>query len=149
MLLKCMQTALKLEPCNARLLLEYQQLLKSQNASPEKRLCVYNEYNELMMQRDDCILDKIILLSSIGEYKAAIDLAASKRFHIYEGGEGKLTKQHAWMFVLYANSLLKSGDKAAAEKAYLGGVDVPKSYGEAKTYFNQEAHIYYFSRQAL
>lgn len=142
--LKCMQTALKLEPCNARLLLEYQQLLKSQNASPEKRLCVYNEYNELMMQRDDCILDKIILLSSIGEYKAAIDLAASKRFHIYEGGEGKLTKQHAWMFVLYANSLLKSGDKAAAEKAYLGGVDVPKSYGEAKTYFNQEAHIYYF-----
>lgn len=24
------------------------------------------------------------------------------------------------------------------------GIDVPKSYGEAKTFFNQEAHIYYY-----
>ena len=33
-------------------------------------------------------------------YEEAIQMAAVKRFHIYEGGEGKLTKQHAWMHVL-------------------------------------------------
>ena len=35
-------------------------------------------------------------------------------------------------------------DKEKAEKIYMDGVNIPKSYGEAKTFFNQEAHIYYF-----
>ena len=71
-------------------------------------------------------------------------MAKAKRFHIYEGGEGKLTKQHAWMHVLYGNELAEAGDLASAEKLYFDGVNMPKSYGEAKTFFNQEAHIYYY-----
>ena len=80
----------------------------------------------------------------VGEYQEAINMAKQRRFHIYEGGEGKLTKQHAWMHVLYGNELAAAGNYEGAEAAYKAGVDMPKSYGEAKTFFNQEAHIFYF-----
>ncbi len=140
----CMEKALEFIVDEPRLIMEYQQLLKNMNYSPEHRLEVYEKYPELTAKRDDCYLDKLTLKCMLGNYSEAIEMAAAKRFHIYEGGEGKLTKQHAWMHVLYGNELAKSGDKEMAEKAYLNGINMPKSYGEAKTFFNQEAHIYYY-----
>lgn len=142
--LYCMENAIKYRPHDPRLLLEYEQLLKNTNASIEERLEVYGRYPELLKERDDCYLDKLTLLSQQGKYEEAIKMASVKHFHIYEGGEGKLTKQHAWMHVLYGNEFAKKGDLKSAEKAYINGINMPKSYGEAKTFFNQEAHIYFF-----
>lgn len=139
-----MENALKFKSDDPRLLLEYEQLLKNTNASIEHRLAVYERYPELLKERDDCYLDRLTLISQTGDFKGAIDLAAAKRFHIYEGGEGKLTKQHAWMYVLYGNQLVAEGRQEDAEIAYKNGTIVPKSYGEAKTFFNQEAHLYYY-----
>ena len=141
--LQAMKKALEYRPEDPRLLLEYQQLLKNTNAPIEERLEAYDRYPELLKERDDCYLDKLTLLSQQGKYEEAIQMAAVKRFHIYEGGEGKLTKQHAWMHVLYGNELARNGELAKAEEIYLNGIHMPKSYGEAKTFFNQEAHIYY------
>lgn len=140
----CMEKALEYRSEDPRLLLEYEQLLKNTNASIEERLSVYDKYPELLKERDDCYLDKITLLSQQGKYEEAINMAAAKHFHIYEGGEGKLTKQHAWMHVLYGNELSRSGQTEKAEQIYMNGINMPKSYGEAKTFFNQEAHIYYY-----
>ena len=140
----CMEKALKYHPEDPRFLLQYEQLLKNTNASIEERLSVYDKYPELLKERDDCYLDKLTLLSQQGKYEEAINMAAVKHFHIYEGGEGKLTKQHAWMHVLYGNELVKAGDTEKAEQIYMNGINMPKSYGEAKTFFNQEAHIYYY-----
>lgn len=142
--LTCMENALKFRPNDPRLLLEYEQLLKNTNASIEERLAVYEKYPELLKERDDCYLDKLTLLSQQGKYEEAINMAAVKHFHIYEGGEGKLTKQHAWMHVLYGNELALCGEPEKAEQIYMNGINMPKSYGEAKTFFNQEAHIYYY-----
>ena len=139
----CLERALVHKSDDPRLLLEYQQLLKNSGASIDERLTVYEKYPQLLALRDDCYLDRLTLVSQQGNYADAIELARVKRFHIYEGGEGKLTKQHAWMHVLYGLELAAAGDAAAAEKAYMDGVNMPKSYGEAKTFFNQEAHIFY------
>ncbi|MBQ7247192.1 MAG: DUF5107 domain-containing protein [Lachnospiraceae bacterium] len=140
----CMEKALEYMPGEPRLLMEYQQLLKNMDYSPQIRLGVYEKYDSLMQQRDDCYLDKLTLKSMTGEYREAIEMAKNRRFHIYEGGEGKLTKQHAWMHVLYGNKLAEEGRYGEAESMYLEGINMPKSYGEAKTFFNQEAHIYYY-----
>ena len=139
----CMEKALEHKGDDPRLLLEYEQLLKNSGASIDQRLSVYDAYPELLANRDDCYLDRLTLVSQLGKYADAIELARVKRFHIYEGGEGKLTKQHAWMHVLYGLELAKAGRTEEAEAIYLNGVNMPKSYGEAKTFFNQEAHIYY------
>ena len=127
-----------------RLLLEYEQLLKNTNCSIEERLAVYEKYPKLLAERDDCYLDKLTLISQTGNFKRAIEMAANKRFHIYEGGEGKLTKQHAWMHTLYGKELCEQGLYDEAKKVFENGVNMPKSYGEAKTFFNQEAHIFYY-----
>ncbi|MBO5281417.1 MAG: DUF5107 domain-containing protein [Clostridia bacterium] len=140
----CMEKALEFKGDDPRLLLEYEQLLKNMNYSIEDRLAIYDKYPELLAERDDCYLDRLTLLSQQGKYEEAINMAAVKRFHIYEGGEGKLTKQHAWMHVLYGKELTESGDAQKAEKIFMNGINMPKSYGEAKTFFNQEAHIYFY-----
>ncbi len=141
---ECLENALKFKGDDPRLLLEYEQLLKNMNYSVEERLNVYGMYPELLAERDDCYLDKLTLISQTGDFEKAIGMAKAKRFHIYEGGEGKLTKQHAWMHVLYGNVLTKEENFEKAEQIYMDGVNMPKSYGEAKTFFNQEAHIFYF-----
>ena len=141
---ECLENALKYKSDDPRLLLEYQQLLKNMNVSIEQRLEVYDKYPELLSKRDDCYLDKLTLLSQQGKYEEAINMAKVKRFHIYEGGEGKLTKQHAWMHVLFGKELLEKGELDRAEEIFENGINMPKSYGEAKTFFNQEAHIYYY-----
>ncbi len=140
---ECLENALKYKN-DPRLLLEYEQLLKNMNYTPEQRLEVYEKYPELLAERDDCYLDKLTLISQLGKFEEAIELARVKRFHIYEGGEGKLTKQHAWMHVLYGKELMENGDYDKSEKIFNDGVNMPKSYGEAKTFFNQEAHIFYY-----
>lgn len=139
-----MEKALEYKADDPRLLLEYAQLLKNMNYPIETRLELYERYPELLAQRGDCYLDKLTLISQTGDFQKAIDLAAAKRFHIYEGGEGKLTKQHAWMHVLYGKELMEQGDLSRAEDVLMKGVNMPKSYGEAKTFFNQEAHIFYY-----
>jgi tetratricopeptide (TPR) repeat protein len=138
-----MEKALEYKREDPRILFEYQQLLKNMGCSPEERLAVYEQYADLLALRDDCYLDKVFLTTQIGDFKGAIDMAAVKRFHIYEGGEGKLTKLHAWMHVLYGAQLLDAGKADEASAVLENGVNMPKSYGEAKTFFNQEAHIYY------
>ena len=144
----CMEKALALRH-DPRLLFEYQQLLKAMNLSVQERLDAYDRYADLLAVRDDCWLDRIVLLSQQGRYEEAIRAAQGRRFYIYEGGEGKLTKQHAWMHVLYGNHLAAEGRAEDAEKVYLAGADLPKSYGEAKTWFNQEAHIYFYLGRLL
>ena len=139
----CLENALKYKN-DPRLLLEYEQLLKNMNYTPAERLEVYDKYPELLAERDDCYLDKLTLVSQLGDFEKAINLAKVKRFHIYEGGEGKLTKQHAWMHVLYGKELTEQGNTEKAESIFFDGVNMPKSYGEAKTFFNQEAHIFYY-----
>ncbi len=140
----CMKKAMQYRPGDARLLLEYEQLLKNTGAGIDERLAVYEAHPVLLAERDDCYLDRLTLLSQRGRFEEAIRLAAGRRFHIYEGGEGKLTKLHAWMHVLYGNEMLRQGDLKKAEQLYRAGTVIPKSYGEAKTFFNQEAHLYYF-----
>lgn len=140
----CMEKALEFKGDDPRLLLEYEQLLKNMNCSIEERLAVYEKYPELLKERDDCYLDRLTLICQTGDFKTAIDMAAKKRFHIYEGGEGKLTKQHAWMHTLYGKELMEEGKYEEAEQTFMNGINMPKSYGEAKTFFNQEAHIFYY-----
>ncbi len=140
----CIEIALENKADDPRLILEYEQILKNMNYTPQHRIEMYEKYENLMLQRDDCYLDLITLHCMVGNYEKAIEMAKNRRFHIYEGGEGKLTKLHAWMYVLYGNELKKQGKLEEAKQAYIDGITVPKSYGEAKTFFNQEAHIFYY-----
>lgn len=139
----CMERALDLLP-DPRLLFEYQQLLKNSNVPPEERLAVYDRYPRLLEQRDDCYLDRIVLLCMKGRYEEAIGLARAKHFHIYEGGEGNLTKQHAWMHLLYGNELAaaagtprRSGPTGTAPRCRA-------ATARPRPFSTREAHLYFY-----
>lgn len=141
---KAMEKAIALCDTEPRLLHEYQQLLKNLDVTPEKRLEIYEQYPEYLDKRDDCYLDQMTLVAQLKQYEKAIEMGKVRHFHIYEGGEGKLTKLHAWLYVLHGNQKAVAADYDSALEAYKNGFIVPKSYGEAKTFFNQEAHLNYF-----
>ena len=144
----CMERALALKPDDARLLYELQQLLKNSDVSVDERLALYEKKHTLMLKRDDCYLDCVMLHCLNGSYKKAIDMAMQRTFHIYEGGEGKITGLHAWMHVLYGYDL-QQDEPELAEYIYRKGLIIPQSYGEAKSTFAQEAHVYFFLARLL
>lgn len=134
---------------DSRIFYELQQLLKQSNVSSEYRLSLYEQDRFLTEKRDDCYLDWITLLCSLGKYEDAMHLIGNRTFHIYEGGEDKLTKQHGWLYVLSGLSHLGRGEYEPAIELFRQASIIPPSYGEAKSWFAQEGHIYYFIGEAL
>ncbi len=139
----CMERAFDLDK-DPRIFYELQQLLKNSDTDDDYRMNLYQTYQDIMEKRDDMYLDYIILLTKKNEFEKAIKLMNSRTFHIYEGGEGKITKHHGWMYTLKAIEHLKDKDIKKALASLDFGTIIPKTYGEAKSWFAQEAHLYYY-----
>lgn len=88
----------------ARILYELVMLYKSSNVSVDERVKLLEANLELTCERDDCCLEYIILLVMQARYDDAERLLGSRRFNIYEGGEGKLTRHHGWLYLLMAHA---------------------------------------------
>lgn len=132
-------------PCAARVNFELLQLYKNTNVSVTDRIKLLEEHIDLTSSRDDCYLEYIILLTMKGEFDRAKELLGKKRFNIYEGGEGKLTRHHGWLYVLMGLRAKAAGDFNAALDCYKNALIYPANYGEGRHYSAQEANIYYFT----
>jgi tetratricopeptide (TPR) repeat protein len=105
----------------------------------------FENNEEMVYRRDDCTLQYSILLTVAGEYEKARKVLQSHRFHTYEGGEGNLTAHHAWLQFLIGKKLYEKGEYAAALAELESGLTFPDNYGEEKTYFVNDAPLYYMS----
>ncbi|MBE6641288.1 MAG: DUF5107 domain-containing protein [Ruminococcaceae bacterium] len=141
--LNALQNALDNAPTQSRIFYELCQLKKNGGKSLEERLELHNKYPELCADRDDCTLDKSIILTQLGRLDEARDILLDHRFHTYEGGEGNLTRHHAWLYTLRGFEALKNGNAAAALAEFEKGYTFPLCYGEEKNYFAQESHLNY------
>ena len=128
----------------ARILFELLQLYKNTNVSVEERVALCETHIELVRERDDCYLEYIILLTQRGDLDLARELLTKKRFNIYEGGEGKLTRHHGWLCTLQGFEAQDSDPEAALDH-YRNALIYPANYGEGRHYSAQEANIYYFT----
>ncbi len=142
---RLLEEALALAPDNARILYELLQMKKNMKASVKDRIALLEAHGDLARTRDDCFLDQIILYTQAGEYAKARELLLSKRFNIYEGGEGKLTRHHGWLYTLMGNDALKAGNTEEALKLLETGLVYPKNYGEGRHYSAQEGNVYYYT----
>lgn len=142
--IECMERAFRLDTTDARILMELDQLYKRVCRLHKERLAFLQQYPELIMQRDDLILEEITLLNQTGEYKKAKTLLDAHNFHPWEGGEGKVPAQYQLARVELAKQALTVGNYKEAIALLEECLEYPHHLGEGKLYGAQENDFYYF-----
>lgn len=137
------QRAFLLDKSDARLFMEYDQLLKRLRTPHEERFRNFMEYEYLIEQRDDLVLEKITLLNQLGRYNEAKELLDSHIFHPWEGGEGKVSGQYQYSRVEMAKIALKEQRYEDALALLSECLDYPEHLGEGKLHGAQENDFYY------
>ena len=139
-----LEKAFSLDETDSRILMELDQLYKRLGYSPEFRLEKFEKYPELVDYRDDLYLERATLYNQLGQYEKAYQLIMSRKFHPWEGGEGKVTGQ-------YVFSLTEMAKQAIQEKQYEKAIELlekaqvyPENLGEGKLYGAQENAIFYW-----
>lgn len=143
MALDCMKQAFSLDKSDARIFMEYDQLIKvgtPQNA--QARLDMLADNMEIVMQRDDLLLEYITLLNFTGRYSEAISTLDGHKFHPWEGGEGKVSTQYQFARVSLAIELMNRGDYGDALKLLEQCLEYPHHLGEGKLHGAQENDFY-------
>ena len=145
---KSLDEAFQLNPEDARVLYELDQLAKRLNHDPEERLDRLVVHPCCVNRRDDLVIEQITLLNQLGRHEEALELLLQRQFHPWEGGEGKAAAQ-------YVFSLSEMARQASAEEKYERAIDLleqslvwPASLGEGKLVGTQENNIHYWLGQA-
>ena len=141
----CLEKAQELAPDNARIVYELLQLYRNLGMSAAEQLAYLEAHRGLVMQRDDCALDMVVLYVQLGRYAQARELLQGRRFNIYEGGEGKLTRLHGWLYTLLGCEAMRKGDDAQALAWFKEALVFPANYGEGRHYSAQEGQIHHYT----
>jgi tetratricopeptide (TPR) repeat protein len=143
------QKAMALDPADARLVSEYDQLRSKMNDPLAERLEFLMEKRDLVLTRDDCTVAMATLLNLTGRPADALDLLTSRRFHPWEGGEGSVLRQFTTAHLLLGRAALDSGDAEAALRHFSGAMDTPESLGEAYHPLQAMADVNYWMGRAF
>jgi tetratricopeptide (TPR) repeat protein len=138
------ERAFALNPDDARVLFELDQLAKKLNRSPRERLARLEQHRDLAERRDDLTIEYIALLNMHGRYDAAYAALMGRRFHPWEGGEGKTTEQYTICLVESARALIAAGDYAEAVDRLERALTYPHNLGEGKLPSAQANNIHYY-----
>ncbi len=137
------EKAFALNPADARVFFELDQLQKQLNRNPKARLDVLQQHLDLVEQRDDLTIEYITLLNLIGHPDEAYQHLMQRHFHPWEGGEGKVTGQYVISLVEKASGLIDQRDARQAIELLMQAQHYPHNLGEGKLYGAQENNIFY------
>jgi tetratricopeptide (TPR) repeat protein len=139
-----MEKAFALDNSDSRILMELDQLYKRLNIPPVKRLQHLDASPALVTQRDDLYLERAVLLNLMSRHQEAYSWIMSRKFHPWEGGEGKVTGQ-------YVMSLTEMAKKEILNLKYKVAVDLlekardyPENLGEGKLFGARENEQHYW-----
>jgi tetratricopeptide (TPR) repeat protein len=146
--LALLEKAFALDTTDARVLMELDQLYKILNKPAQERLALLDEHPTLVNDRDDLYLERVTLLNSLFRYEEAKALLAARKFHPWEGGEGKVLGQFLLCHIELAKQAIEVQDFEDA-LALLNATRVyPENLGEGKIYGTQENDIDYLTALA-
>lgn len=127
-----MEKARALDAAYPRLLLEYDQLAARLGRSNAERLQTLEAALPVVRERDDLFLRYITLLNCAERYQEAYDAIMSRKFHPWEGGEGKVSAQYRFALIHLAQAALAEGDCAKAVTLLEQSKVSPHNLGEGK-----------------
>ena len=139
-----LRTAFDLNPADARVLFELDQLHKKLNHSPAERFAFLEAYPAQVASRDDLLIEKINLLNLLDRSQEALDILRLHKFHPWEGGEGKSTGQYVLSCVQLAREAIAGGQPQRAVELLVAAQTFPDNLGEGKLVGTQENQIFYY-----
>ncbi|WP_290792288.1 DUF5107 domain-containing protein [Flavihumibacter sp. UBA7668] len=142
--LKLLSAAFEADTTDARILFELDQLKKILKVEPAERLTFLSNYPELIKERDDLYIEYVQLHTVLNKIKEASALLYQRRFHPWEGGEGKTSGQHIQIQVELAKEAYRNDDYALALECLTAAQTYPDCLGEGKLAGAQENDIQYW-----
>lgn len=140
---KELECAFALDPSDARVFLELDQLYKKLGKNGKERLEGFFAHRELIRQRDDLYVEYLTLLNATGKYQEALEGILSHHFHPWEGGEGRITTQYEFALLQLAKEKMRQNNYVEAEKILHRALISPENLGEGKLEGTKDNHLYY------
>ena len=141
--------ALELDPADARLFAEYDQLRVKLGDPAEARLETLLSKPDLVAERDDCTVALAGLYNETGVPEKALELLLGRRFHPWEGGEGQVLRQYTTARLLLGRKALDAGNATTALEQFELAMQPPKNLGEAYHLLQAKADVNYWIGKAL
>ena len=138
------ENAFSLDQSDARVLMEMDQLYKRTNRDPQERMQFLEEHIELVEFRDDLYLERAALYNFLGDHLKAYELIMDRKFHPWEGGEGKVSGQYVYSLTELAKRDIKNGAYQQAIEKLEKVQAYPPNLGEGKLYGTRENDIFYW-----
>lgn len=139
-----LEKAFALDTTDARILMELDQLYKRLNRPHQERLAFLEKHKEVAFKRDDLYLEYVTLLNQLGRYHEAMQLIDQRKFHPWEGGEGKVPGQYLICRLELAKKAIRENRFTEALQ-YLNETDnYPHNLGEGKLKNAEENDINYY-----
>ncbi|MBE9583219.1 DUF5107 domain-containing protein [Mucilaginibacter sp. JRF] len=142
--LQYFEKAYALDTTDARILMELDQLYKRLNRAPEERLAFLENNLSTVNERDDVYLERAALYNFTGEHEKALQLISSRKFHPWEGGEGKASGQYIYSLIQLAKDAMANQNYNEAIPLLEKAQTYPENLGEGKLFGTQENDIFYF-----
>ncbi|NWJ52759.1 MAG: DUF5107 domain-containing protein [Bacteroidetes bacterium] len=127
-----LEKAFELDITDARILMELDQLYKKLGRAHEWRLALLEKYPDNVNDRDDLYLERATLYNLTGDYEKALSQIMNRKFHPWEGGEGKVTGQYLFSHIELAKKALKEKNYRLAIEHLKATESFPHNLGEGK-----------------
>ncbi|WP_343704582.1 DUF5107 domain-containing protein [Chitinophaga sp.] len=147
--LECLRRAFELDVTDARVCMELDQLYRICNIPREERVALLDKYPALVASRDDLFLERIALHNQQAAFETSRRMLAGRKFHPWEGGEGKVVRQFMTCHIGLAQDALVNGQYNEALDILEQCADYPENLGEGKLYGAQENDRHYLLGLAL
>lgn len=141
---EAIERAFSLDPSDSRVFLEMDQLYKKLGFTPAQRMEYYEKNKETALERDDACVEYVTLKNFIGQHEEAYRILTERRFHPWEGGEGKAASQYITALTEMAKTRIAHQDYVKARELLKAALIYPENLGEGKLEGSKDNNINYY-----
>ena len=138
------ECAFALDPTDARVLFELDQLYVKIGLPPAARLRFLRQHKNCVEQRDDLVIEFVTLLNLLGQPQKALDMLMCRVFHPWEGGEGKVTRQYVLSLIQISRQQIQVAQYDRAIELLQSARRYPPNLGEGKLLTVPENDILFY-----
>jgi tetratricopeptide (TPR) repeat protein len=139
-----LEEAFRLDESDSRVFYELMELRRRMGAPEEEILQALERRMDLVDDRDDLSIMHVAALNYVGRHEDAIARLLGRRFHPWEGGEGKVPAQHVEARIGLAKRLISEGRSEEAIFHLEEAKVYKESFGEGKLAGARENNIDYW-----